>query len=466
MAMTMEELKGPTQTWAQEMKNQETLKRRVVDEGLVSGQQVRLMPGAVQNQERQFDPLLQRFRDNGTEGERRLGEERQRVAHLNRAMDIQVVREQPFNIVNHTSRFEALAPGTDPERCNERGPVPRSTKGTAQGPTSAYDFNIVSNIGHDEHHWARPEDRPRQHAREPKHRTVPTFLNKDFHIISNKYLDDHDDRIQTEKRLRLLEATQKHAKQNRFDPVMQTFADPRHEECVRAADHALQAEINMRAHHQLPPSYKGRESNFYDMVNHKVHDKPMIKLISTQEKERSKRYENRHIVEHNLHVQDIKQDHIVNSRKIQRIAPERFNEERDRGYNIIDNKAHGLGPKEKQFHHSFVKDRLSPWDRAHEQSSRAQGAPDGDKHITQKISKVASAPQLNARRGERADDMISVRSRRSNASGMSRASMQSLRPDMGARPDMVTTIKLPPPPPSLPGGGSGAGSVYSRPSRA
>ena len=31
-----------------------------------------------------------------------------------------------------------------------------------------------------------------------------------------------------------------------------------------------EAEINMRAHHQLPPSYKGRESNFYDMVNHKV----------------------------------------------------------------------------------------------------------------------------------------------------------------------------------------------------
>lgn len=461
MAQTMEDLKGPTATWAQELKNQETLKRRVVDEGLVSGQQVRLMPGAVQAQERQFDPLLQRFRDNGTEADRRLTEERQRVAHLNRAMDIQVVREKPFNIVNHTSRFEALAPGADPERTNRA----RSTKGTAQGPTSAYDFNIISNIGHDEHHWARPEDRPRQHPREPRRRTVPIYLNKDFHIISNKYLSDHDERIQTEKRLRLLEATQKHAQQNRFDPVTQQFQDPSHEERVRAVDHALQAEISMRANHQLPPAYKGRESNFYDVLNHKVHDKDMIKLISTQEKERSKRYENRHIVEHNLHIQDIKHDHIVNSRKIQRIAPERWGEQRDRGYDIIDNKPHGSGPKEKHFHQSFVKDRLSPWDRAHEQASRAVGAPDGDKHITQKMSKVASAPTL--RRGDQGDDMISVRSRRSNASGVSRASMQSLRPDMAARsPDMVTTIKLPPPPPSLPGGGSGAGSVYSRPSRA
>mmetsp|Transcript_85424 Transcript_85424/g.219944 ORF Transcript_85424/g.219944 Transcript_85424/m.219944 type:complete len:450 (+) Transcript_85424:74-1423(+) len=444
MAKSMEDLRAPAPTWAHSIKAYETQKRHVVDQGLVSGQQVRMVPGQVQQQERQFDPLLQRFRDNGTEADRRLHEERNRVAHLNRAKDIQIMREQPFNVVNHTSHLEALAPGVDPCRTHKT----RATHGRADMPDTAADFNIISNIGHDKHHWARPEDRPVCHSREPRQRTVPTFINKDFDIVTNKYMDNHDDRIQTEKRLRLLEATQKHMKQNKFDPLTQAFQDPRHEECVRAAEHAREAEFNLRAEHQMPPAYKGRQTNFYDMVNHKVHDPQMIKVWEQQEDARNTRYKNRHIVEHNFHVQDLKHDHVTNARRIQRIAPERFEEQRNRGYDIIDGKAHGSGPKERVLHAPMVRDRMTPWEKANTQASLAAGAPDGTAAFAKTLSKVASAPQLRS-------SAASVRSGRSNASRASGTSSQAR---------MVTTIRAeaprPPPAPAIPG--SDGGSVFSR----
>ena len=51
-------------------------------------------------QERTFDPVLGRYRDGTVESQQRNAEERERVAHLNRAKDIQILREQPFNILS------------------------------------------------------------------------------------------------------------------------------------------------------------------------------------------------------------------------------------------------------------------------------------------------------------------------------------------------------------------------------
>ena len=56
-------------------------------------------------QERTFDPVLGRYRDGQVESTQRHAEERERVAHLNRAKDIQILREQPFNILSQDWLF-------------------------------------------------------------------------------------------------------------------------------------------------------------------------------------------------------------------------------------------------------------------------------------------------------------------------------------------------------------------------
>merc|ERR1719272_2135822 len=98
------------------MRNYERQKRHIVDEGLLRAPQIRVTNGQMKRAERVFDPLLQRYRNGGTELQQRTLEERERVAHLNRAQDIQILREQPFDIIRHESKLEALAPGADPAR--------------------------------------------------------------------------------------------------------------------------------------------------------------------------------------------------------------------------------------------------------------------------------------------------------------------------------------------------------------
>ena len=56
-------------------------------------------------QERTFDPVLGRYRDGAVESTQRHSEERERVAHLNRAKDIQILTGTAFQYPE--SRVEA-----------------------------------------------------------------------------------------------------------------------------------------------------------------------------------------------------------------------------------------------------------------------------------------------------------------------------------------------------------------------
>merc|ERR1719487_2225483 len=112
----MNEMKDASHTWAHEVQKYETEKRRVLDEGFLRPPAMKLTAGQMKSQERVFDPLLQRYRDHETEYKQRLHEETERINHLNRAMDIQVLREQPHHILHHESKFDKIAPGQDPVR--------------------------------------------------------------------------------------------------------------------------------------------------------------------------------------------------------------------------------------------------------------------------------------------------------------------------------------------------------------
>jgi hypothetical protein len=309
----MEELKAPANTWASEVRSYERQKRSAVDSGLLGGPQVRVTGGQTKLQERAFDPLLQRYRDGATEASQRLHEERERVSHLNRAQDIDILRGQPFHIISGHSKLEKLAPGVDPIKMG------RSKVSKGAFPNCIVDFNIISNIPQDVHHPCRPEDRPSFKEREPQPRNVPAFLVKDYNILNNRYHEDHDQRVRADQNYRILDAAKKYMQSNRFDPLTQEFNDPRVEERSRTCDDVRECEIVMRADQAKPPTLRGREV----------------------ENLRKDRFRNKHITEHNLHVQDVKGDHIREARRLNKVAPERYQEDAMRGYDLIANQRYG-----------------------------------------------------------------------------------------------------------------------------
>lgn len=460
------------ETWGDQIRAYEREKRYVVDAGFVSGQPLRLQPGMFQAQERTFDPVLGRYRDGQVESQQRHAEERERVAHLNRAKDIQILREQPFNILSQESKLDKLAPGKDPMRLGGHGTLgekERTKEGKGNFPDTAVNYNILSNLPFKDQHWATKERRPRMKEKSPRIRKRPAFLCKDFDIVTNRYLDNHSEKLRQEKRVNLLEATEKHMKTNAFDPLVGKFVDPLVEERVKSIDDAREVEINMRGDAKFPPSYKGRETAAYGIVSHETYDRDMLRLYDTLEKERTGRFKNRYIVDHNFHAQDIKGDHINELRQLNRVAPERYEEQRRRGYDIIDGRGYGPGAKEKILHEAFPKPRLTPWEKATvgalggnegfmespslASPSRSVGSLKSTHEVkTLRPSQIvtsSSAPQLDA---------ASVRSRASRGSSQRSQGCRSQR-SAPAMPAMPPTPA--PAAPVVPGAASG--SAYSRP---
>ncbi|CAE7466199.1 unnamed protein product, partial [Symbiodinium sp. CCMP2456] len=480
-------------------------------------------------------------------------EERERVAHLNRAKDIQILREQPFDILNQESKLEKLAPGKDPARLGGHGTIgtkERTKDGRGHFPQTAVDYNILSNMPFQQHHWAKHDERPRLKEKSPRVRKVPAFLCKDFDIINNRYLDNHSEKLRQEKHVNLLEATDKHMTRNAYDPLAGKFIDPYKEERLKSIDDTREVEIAMRGNAMVPPSYKAQslltggnllyecrldsestaaelrqllrerrtppsledpeftsflvgqeeltdatslgqltegrlgtsleitavhdggsrvrrklkervrlfdqwslnraraesdrassawsdtvideldELRLRDLValmrrmddrttrvlslsdgafsvpnafvfdwernlvlvycpglslpvaseacdtqrtQHvnpvsQTYDSDMLHLFDTLQKERTDRYKwpaefgdrNRHIIDHNFHARDIKGDHIREVRQLNRVAPERYEEQRRRGYDIIDGKGYGPSAKEKHLHDAYPKKRPLP----------------------------------------------------------------------------------------------------------
>lgn len=268
-------------------------------------------------------------------------------------------------------------------------------------------------------------------------------------------------KLRQEKRVNLLEATEKHMKTNAFDPLVGKFNDPLAEERHKSIDDAREVEINMRGDAKYPPSYKGRETAAYGIVSHETYDKDMLRLYDTLEKERTGRFKNRYIIDHNFHAQDLKGDHIRETRQLNRVAPERYEEQKRRGYDIIDGKGYGPGAKEKHLHEAFPKKRLTPWEKATLRSESDHQFSQFSPHFSAStgevktlrpsvLEKSSSAPQLR-----QATPAASVRSitssQRSHHSHHSRrSSVRSSQKGLFA-----------PAPPVIPG--SPGASAYSRP---
>ena len=91
-----------------------------------------------------------------------------------------------------------MAPGKDPMRLGGHGTLgekERTKEGKGNFPDTAVDYNILSNLPFKDQHWATKERRPRMKEKSPRIRKRPAFLCKDFDIVTNRYLDNHSEKL-------------------------------------------------------------------------------------------------------------------------------------------------------------------------------------------------------------------------------------------------------------------------------
>lgn len=372
MARTMDDLRAPGTSWGDEVRKYELEKRRCIDEGLVRGTQVRVAGGHNKHQGRAFDPVLQRYRDPSMETQHLVTQDKDRVVQLNKAQDLQISREQPFHIINHTSKVEAIAPGMDIARL-----VGKRRTAHGKGSIPAVDYNILSNLSLDVHHWDRQGCGPTVSEREPKPRTVPAHTVKDFDVLTNRYFHNHDERARCEKDLNLREAAHKYAKSSRFDPITQQFNDPRAEERARCNDDAREAEADLRYQAKIPLAMRSGLSSHYNILAHAEKDQGALRAYDQQEGKRRARYKNCHVMEQIVHAQDYREEQLQQQRCLNRAAPERyFSGAVERGHDLVTNQTFGTGPHQKILHKPLARPRKDPWQKVTSvHSSTSPGLP-------------------------------------------------------------------------------------------
>lgn len=458
------ELAGGT-SWKDDVQAYERARRHEIAPGLVAGPPMRMDPVKVKLQERTYDPLLGRFRDESRETRQRGFEDHERMKHMNRAKDIQILREQPFNITNLKTR---LAPATGGEQRQELAFADPSTSAL---PTTMVDYNIISNFPLDVHHWAHPEHRPVVTEKHGKTRRVAASNLKDFNVISNRYLQGHEEKTSRDNALLSLEATSKYRSRSRFDPVKQTFTCPREEARQRCYDDANDQGPVLNKQANQPPSFTGRHTAFYDAISHQVHDPDMMNVLDTAEHARNHRYRSGHVQQHMLKQQEILFEDACVAQKSENIDHERFEETTRRGYDVITNRNFGERPHEQKMHPPYTLSKLRPWEKVltdRDDTPPAAQPPSGGGAVSARGARdhKDGPAALHASGGSRRSAPLSARAASTGASSARGAAPRAEGFNTQRALLKMAAVEAvggprPPPAPAIPG--SPVGSVYSRP---
>lgn len=232
-------------------------------------------------------------------------------------------------------------------------------------PTSMIDYNIISLLPTDQHHWAKPEERPRAVQRSPKVRTVQAAQLRDFNVVNNEYHQDHKAKTDRDVKLTRLEVTHKYNQQNFFDPVMQKYNERDVEERARCCDDAREAEVCMRGEMNKPSFYASRVSAHYDLVTHQADAEGALNLerLDASAELRKSGYKARYISEHQRRMADIMFEDLEANQRHDFVAHERWEETKTRGYNIVTNRAFGNGPKFEKAYEPFTIPRVTTWEK-------------------------------------------------------------------------------------------------------
>lgn len=439
-------------SWAEEVQDYQHERRVKVHPDLFKGRTVGHVRGENSKRERSYNPLLGRFLDEDREKEQRDLEEKVKTDYLNLARDVQLRKEAPYDLITHERKFEALlSEALDPTR-------PKALKNPV--PDTAADYNIISNLRFDEHHWAHPKQRPVPKDRVPKPRMVPALLHKDFNILTNRYLEHHEEKLERDRELNLLEAAEK-MRNCPFNPLSQRFCDARLEERMKACQDALTTEVKLRNEEAQPLSYRGNITNCYDMLSHQVKDPELMDYIKQAEGGRKVRYKTRFKFEDDVRRADVKQEDRVKRMKPLQIAHERFTTEMERGFDILTNQdfGHKKEKQQKPLHTPRTKPLLTPWEKVLEGNAATDLKRD---EVPAGPVTVAVSPTKPT--GEPVGGVLNLETLRlpDEASRSSALSARSARSTRSSQRRRLAEVAPPPAPPvpSIPG--SAAGSVYSK----
>jgi hypothetical protein len=299
-------------------------------------------------EERAYDPIQGRFRDQGLEKQYSVEEREVNRTNLEKAKETANQYNQTFNIVNHKPNIKGSK--------LKRGIAEAKSGGKSKSniPATRVGYNIISNKGFSKHHHAPPGKRPTEgeSARAAVH-DAPGTQKLDFDIISNKYSTEHDSKEALDKLASQQLAAQRYWKTHNFNPVEGTFYDPGKEQQFQGM---LRNSEKVQGKEQLarqPRSITFSEGAMYDVISNAPKDASKLREASAIG-DRSLKSKKRYAIEANKRNQSLHNEALSAERTKNRMNATKLNNSVS-GFNPVTNQSTAQS--------SFRENGGSAWDR-------------------------------------------------------------------------------------------------------
>ena len=309
----------------------------------------------VKDNDKIFNPILQTYNDKSRERSLRQHEQKTLIDTIVRNQDYQLKMEQTFNIINLKDRLKGFE--SDPNY-----PIAKEAINKRKNlNTNRTDYNILSNLPLSQHHYDKPENRPRTENSVPtndRQRTIKASNYRDYDIISTRYKQFHDDKTKVDKEINKIQTAKLFFKRNDYNPIKGAYFDENKEQEYQRKKKEEIENWGKEYKKNLPACAKG-QSDLYNLINMKTVNQDELTKVDQHELNKKKRYGLRYEIENYYHNKSLKHQDKEDYIRDRKYSYMRYKDIDERQFDIID-----LKDKPYKEHSKNVKkDNLTDWEK-------------------------------------------------------------------------------------------------------
>ena len=283
----------------------------------------------VKAQDLVFNPITQKYTDNKFDMELKKQEEKNLKESIAQGYDNQLRVMQTFDIINLEDRLKMFKNHPDYPRNNSYHSQMSNLK-KINISSGERDYNILSNINLNLHHYDKPENRPPIQPilnNKTKLRIGNLVQYKDYNIISNKYQNFDKEKKDLDKEIMIADCSKKFFHKRDYDVVKGIFVDSEKEQ-------KFQQEVKAK----MEKLKQSKRDTIFNPFNNEIYDKKKYDELNEKMKKKIYRYTVRRKIENFYNQEELKRDIIKDNSLKTKVNYNKFKEIDKRGYDILNGK--------------------------------------------------------------------------------------------------------------------------------
>ena len=282
----------------------------------------------VKSQDLVFNPITQKYSDKNIEKELRRQEKSNMINSIAQGYDNELRVIQTFDIINLKDKLNTLKNNSDyPNDIKQYHGAKRKKLNISSGERN---YNILSNINLNLHHFDKPENRPliKDEINNKKKIKLGSFVEyKDYDIISNKYNNFDKEKRDLDLKLSIAEISNKYLKSRDYDAIKGIYVD-------RENEQKFQEELK----NKIEKIKNRKRDTIFNPFNNEIYNKEKYDELNQKEKNRIYRYTIKQKMDNYYHQAELKNDIIKNNSLKTKVSYNKFKEIDKRGYDILNGK--------------------------------------------------------------------------------------------------------------------------------